>query len=518
VPGAPHPIQLQTTNYNLADGLGTNFIYTARADSRGRVWFGTDGKGLSVLEDGQIYNFQKADSIPLHTVYSITETLDGDICFVTDRDGIFRFDGANFSQIGLPLDLRDKEINNIVADPFGNVLLAHQSGVDIITPEHDVVRYQETATELLSPNLNAYFRDSTGAVWIAGLRKIIRYNPLSFANRNYPYNVLTDVHVFLTPVDFHQKHVYSSTENYLTFDFIGHWFSNPGEVSYRYMMEGLESGWKETRERSVTYQRIPPGSYKFILESTASGQYHSLNRISYDFTINKPFYQRIWFILLAALLLIAMLYFAFRWNELRVARAAALQRRQVESQLETLKAQINPHFLFNSFNTLVSVIEEDPHAAVEYVENLSDFYRSILKYREVNLIPISEELELLRSYGYLLQKRYGEALQLQIEGPWKEVFVVPLVLQILVENAVKHNVISERRPLRIHVRMRDDDTIIVENNLQTKQVAGESTGFGLQNIISRYTLLSNRRVEIGQTQQMFFVIIPVIRKDEIPDS
>ncbi len=514
----PHPFLLETTNYNLADGLGTNFIYTARADSKGRVWFGTDGKGLSVLQNGQIHNFQKADTIPLHTVYSITEDMSGDICFVTDREGVFCYDGSKFTSIALPLALQDKEINNIVADPLGNILLAHANGIDILTAEHHLVRYQESATDLLTPNLNAHFRDSSGAIWIAGQQKILRYNPLSSATRNYPYNVLTDVRVLLAPVDFHQRHTFSSSANYLTFNYIGLWYSNPRDVIYRYKIENLDPDWKETRERSVTYQHIPAGTYRFVLESSCSGQFTAPNTIYYEFTIKKPFYQTVGFLIISAMLVILTLYTLLRMREQRVQRAASLQRRQIESQLETLKAQINPHFLFNSFNTLVSVIEEDPHAAVEYVENLSDFYRSILQYREKNFIRLKDEIEIVKSYTYILQKRYGPALHIQYQQEWPEVWVVPLVLQILVENAVKHNVISERKPLEVLIRMHDENFILVENTLQKKQISEDSTGFGLQSIISRYALLCDRPVRVGQTPQVFYVLIPVLREDEIPDS
>jgi LytS/YehU family sensor histidine kinase len=199
-------------------------------------------------------------------------------------------------------------------------------------------------------------------------------------------------------------------------------------------------------------------------------------------------------------------------------KQASLQRRQIESQLQTLKAQINPHFLFNSFNTLVAVIEEDPEAAVEYVEHLSDFYRSILQYREKNLIPLREEIEIVNSYAHILRRRYGAALRIQLPDTTPDVWVVPLVLQILVENAVKHNVISERKPLQINIRMQDVHSIVVENTLQEKQISEDSTGFGLQSIISRYALLCDRPVSVGQTTELFYVIIPALQKDEVSDS
>jgi LytS/YehU family sensor histidine kinase len=318
-------------------------------------------------------------------------------------------------------------------------------------------------------------------------------------------------------VDFQEKNSFHANQDYLTFEYIGLWYTNAADVIYRYRVEGLDPDWKETRERSVTYQNIPPGSYRFVLQSSCSGNYTPANAISYEFVVRKPFYLTTVFLIIATLVVILIAYAILRARDQRVQKEASLQRRQVESQLETLKAQINPHFLFNSFNTLVSVIEEDPHAAVEYVENLSDFYRSILKYREKNLIPVQEEIEIVKNYTHILQRRYGKGLCMAVQEGLPEVWVVPMVLQILVENAVKHNVISEKKPLKVRIRMNDENSIIVENSLQRKQVTGSSTGFGLQNITSRYALLSDKQVTIGQTQDTFYVIIPVLHKDEIPD-
>lgn len=267
----------------------------------------------------------------------------------------------------------------------------------------------------------------------------------------------------------------------------------------------------------MTYQNIPPGKYRFVLESTCSGHFTAPNTISYVFTIRKPFYRTTAFLALSTLTLLLAGYLALRLRDRRIERAAALKRRQVEAQLQTLKAQINPHFLFNSFNTLVSVIEEDPATAVQYVEHLSDFYRSILQYREKTLIPLKEEIDIVRSYTYILHKRYGDGLIIHIADTWPDAWIVPLALQICVENAVKHNVISGNRPLRIGIRMEDERMIVIENTLQKKHVHEESTGFGLQSIIGRYALLGGHQVSVIEGKNTFKVAIPALLRDEIPD-
>lgn len=514
---APDRFRLQSTNYNLADGLGTNFIYTAFADARGRIWFGTDGNGLSVLEGSRITNFHEVDSTLLHSVYSIAEDASGQIWFVTDRDGVFRYDGDQFTVLSLPNPDLEQEISSLVADPHGNIVLAHTDGVDIITGDGHVVLYRSMGNDGFNPNLNAFCKDTSGAIWIAGESRILKYNALGSAVRNHPHTILSGVSVFLTPVDFTMDTVYRANENYLTFSFKGLWYTQPDAVSFRYKLVGLDPDWSHTRETSVTYQNLRPGSYQFVVESSGSGQFEASHGVSYAFQIRKPYYQTVWFVVLVGTLCILAVYFWLRVRDHRLQRASALERRQIESQLQTLKAQINPHFLFNSFNTLVSVIEEDPGAAVAYVEKLSDFYRSILQYREKNLIPLSEELDIVRTYAHLLKKRYGSALHLEIEEHWPETWIVPLVLQILVENAVKHNVISERRPLTIRIAQHPSGAVIVENNLQRKPAARDSTGFGLESLVSRYALLTRRPVQIGQTDNNFYVIVPVLEHHEVPD-
>jgi len=211
-----------------------------------------------------------------------------------------------------------------------------------------------------------------------------------------------------------------------------------------------------------------------------------------------------------------------RWwiksREKRSERQALLKKEMVESQLSALKAQINPHFLFNSFNTLITIIDENarnPDVAIEYVEKLSDFYRSILQYREQESISLEEEFELVRNFAYLLEKRYGHHLRLHMDKPEKETYILPLTLQMLVENAVKHNVISAQRPLDVYITIDDDNYVSVTNNLQPKSSSEPSTQFGLNSIIKQYQLLSDQKVIVEEGPGVFKVRIPIIKRTGI---
>ena len=194
-----------------------------------------------------------------------------------------------------------------------------------------------------------------------------------------------------------------------------------------------------------------------------------------------------------------------------IREKAELERHYVSSQLEGLRNQVNPHFLFNSLNTLIYLIPEDAGKAVNFVQKMSKVYRYVLESRDSKLIPLEEELEFLNSYIYLLKERFGENLQVHLKGLDQKpgMAIVPLTMQMIFENAIKHNVISTEKPLSIEVFF-ENDHLIVRNNLQRKNQVMDSTGIGLQNIKDRYRMLTDKAVEVIASQQYFTVVLPVI--------
>ena len=183
------------------------------------------------------------------------------------------------------------------------------------------------------------------------------------------------------------------------------------------------------------------------------------------------------------------------------------------AQFESLKNQIDPHFLFNSLNVLSSLIEENPQNAQRFTTSLSKIYRYVLEQKDKELISVTEELAFANTYMNLLKMRFENSLSFEvpevISNP--EGKVVPLSLQLLLENTVKHNVVSEQRPL--HIRIKDmGDYLIVENDLQKKEILQDRKGVGLQNIVDRYGILTSRKVLIEETKSTFSVSLPILTK------
>jgi ligand-binding sensor domain-containing protein len=499
-------------NYTNDDGLGTDFIYKVYVDRKGRTWFGTDGKGLSVLENGKITNYPIAHGQLIRAVYAITEDQRGHLWFSTAEQGLFEFDGQEFYPLNLQTGMRELSVTSLATDPNGNILIAHSSGIDLLDPvsRHLIYYDSEVGLNNLEPALNAISKDAQGNIYLGANNSIIRYKPASIPLEIHPRTVIRQVRVFFEPIDFHSIMNLDHNENSLIFEYIGLWYTAPEKVTYRYKLEGYDPEWIYSKDQQANYSSLPSGKYTFRVEAAENRDFKGVHEAIYTFTIGAPFWQRWWFITIISLFIITAIIAWGKWKSNRLQRAAQLQRERVESQMEVLKSQINPHFLFNSFNTLLSLIEEDSESAAEYVEHLSDFYRSLLAYRQKDLIPLQEELNLLRNFYYLLQKRFNDSIWMEIpEINGRPVFIPPLTLQMLVENAIKHNVVSKSKPLNITLTV-SDHSIVVRNNLQKKLTPEKSTHFGLQSIRSRYELLDKPGMQVEVTEAEFIVTLPII--------
>jgi two-component system, LytTR family, sensor kinase len=191
--------------------------------------------------------------------------------------------------------------------------------------------------------------------------------------------------------------------------------------------------------------------------------------------------------------------------------AEQLKRQNIESHFETLKNQVGPHFLFNSLNTLLVLIDEDVVQARIFVEKLSAYYRYTLQVNEKATVELNTEIELLTNYIFLLKCRFGENLILEINLPSDilQKHIIPLSIQMLVENAVKHNVISGQKPLTIKIYS-ENSFLVVENNLQQRDSLNSSNGIGLVNIRNRYEIVSLKTIRIEKSDSFFKVLLPLI--------
>lgn len=489
-------------------GLPSPFVYCSHRDPKGTLWFGTDGKGLSGLRpDGTLLSFREADGQAVQSVYALCGAGAYGMLVGTER-GLLSFDGQRFRALALRPGHTDPAVMGLAPIADGRILVAFDRGLALFDPATGQLLPIDPGTDLgvLNPNLHALSAAGSAHAWVGTEKGIVRLALPASSQWSIPLILHAEA---ADGRHLAAKERLAASDNTITFRFAGVWYAYPDAVRYRIRLDGYDREWQETRDRQAIYTRLPPGEYVFRVQTSTGGPFDALAERSFAFQVSTPFYKRWWFIAWSALAFAGLAFAGIRYRESRIRRQAGLRRERLEMQFEVLKSQINPHFLFNSLNSLLAIIEKDPREAARFVEDLSEFFRSVLTFRERESIPLKEEIAMAEHYGRLLSRRFGPALDLRIEVPDTRGMVVPLTLQLLVENAVKHNVASISKPLTVTIA-RTDDRLLVHNPRQPKQAVEPSTGIGLHNLRAQYQLLSDRPLEVTDKPTSFTVSVPIL--------
>jgi two-component system, LytTR family, sensor kinase len=204
--------------------------------------------------------------------------------------------------------------------------------------------------------------------------------------------------------------------------------------------------------------------------------------------------------------------FFIQWKE-NLLRTQSLEKANLEARYDTLRNQVNPHFLFNSLNTLLMLVNDNPLAS-KYVESISEIMRYMLQSRDKEAVLLRDELKIARDYVFIQQSRFGDKLNVEFEVPEKyyHYAIPPLALQMLLENAIKHNVVSKDDPLQVRVYIHENGFIVIENSVKEKIDKDPSTGVGLENIQNRYLHLTGKTIVANKENGKFVVMLPLFEK------
>lgn len=502
------------TNYTGIADIGSNYINYIFPDSKDRVWFATDGKGLTLFEKEKFTSLKQRSSGLGNVIYRIVEDPFNNLWYSTYRNGIVKYNGSSFYNYTTEQGLSDINITGL-AGTRDNIIVMHRDKLDIINAKTGGITYidDEQGIENINTDFNAYTTDREGNLYFISDSTICRYHA-SYYTALQPVILIDNVQLFLQEVQVQNGHSFAYDENNISFHYTGLYYSQSEEIRYQYKLENYDKNWVDTKDKTKNFPSLPPGNYTFRVRVSLNNNFSTAPEASFMFVIEKPFWANIWFILLCLAMLIVIILVIIKSRERAINKFNKLEREKIRSQLETLRSQINPHFLFNSFNTLISEIEEEPSKAVTYVEKLSDFYRSIVMNREKDLILLEEELDILNDYAFIQQKRYGRAVQITntvTEEQGKSYYITPLALQLLIENAIKHNVVSLETPLSIDVYIDKDEYLVVKNTIAKKLQEEKGSRMGLQNIRKRYELISRRAVMVEKDEQYFIVKIPLLK-------
>ncbi|OIN59113.1 hypothetical protein BLX24_11425 [Arsenicibacter rosenii] len=289
-----------------------------------------------------------------------------------------------------------------------------------------------------------------------------------------------------------------------------------------WLLNNIQANW--VRDRFSAYSQILGRSIVMAIwlcllgAGFTVGMYKTFIWFGFTAYDGQRLQYSIYFQVIVILIILAIHESIFAFDEWQqtVTETERLKKARLQSQFESLKQQINPHFLFNSLNTLSVLIEDSPKTASRFLDEMSHVYRYLLRANEEELTELRTELAFVRSYVYLLQIRHGDgfAVREQISDAWMDYRIAPLTLQLLVENAVKHNVILPEQQLVITMTVGDDGLLRVQNNLQRRAVPVVSDRVGLSNIVAKYRLLGDREVQVVEAEGNFNVVIPLLEPEK----
>ena len=498
------------------EGLGSDYIYQIFIDHNKRVWFATDGAGPAFYDKGKFISWnKKIPGLNSNVVYSIEQDINKGIWLTTLDNGVFLYKDDKWKQFGKNYGLDKGEFAGIGAQGNGHTVFVQSDRIFEYLPEHHFfIEYSKLTginVDSINTNINLVSKNKEGDILIPRQNGFLCFKTRLLKNSSSSQINIYKIQVFLQDVPMN-KHEFNYDQNQISIEFESSNFINTEKLYYRYRLVGLSKEWISTSDKKITYSNLSAGKYIFEVQVAHDVSFEHPNTDRYSFTIAQPFWQTWWFylLLISSVGYLIRTYVRFRESEIR--KFENIQKERMNFEYEQLKSQVNPHFLFNSLNTLVELIDEDSNKASDYTIHLSAMYRTLLSFRNRELISISEEMGLLDHYIFVQKCRFGDALQIQNTidiAHSKNKKIVPLALQLLVENAIKHNEVSKAKPLTVFISM-NDEYIIINNKLSPKISTEKGEGFGISNLQKRYLLLAEKEIIIENKSDHFVVKLPLL--------
>ena len=492
--------------------LGSNFpstyIYKVFSE-KGNLWLGTDGNGVFKYANQKIEKVLSADEHLKNSVYDMTSDGAGTIYAISLEYGVLKIHPQPL-KVELLEIFKSNDYNSFGVSADGEILLSTDKKIILANaklqrqfteyyfPTRLSGAFMHTFSEYTEPWL--YFASGNGLYAYRSRQTIF----------STPSLVLNDWEVNYVPRSFQDTRLSSGEQNHV-FRFATSSYRNPENQKIEVRLAGYEVNFRTINSREVNYPQLPPGKYILQARLSENGYTHPHTFELLEFKIAEPVYFQWWFILLCVLILSLSVFWFVRIRLKRLNQSRMAEQKLLESELSLLRNQVNPHFLFNSFNTLMNLIEQEPKEANEYLQRLSDFYRRMLEKNEDQVVTLDEELVLAREYCYLQKKRFGKSFNFveKIDKNSGKCLIPVLTLQLLIENAIKHNVISRSSPLNVILENKDG-YLCLRNKIAAKREPAEGTGLGLENIRKRFQSLFNAQIKIKENDGWFEVYLPII--------
>lgn len=464
--------KISRSNLTMQDSVTVssriNRIFGGRGDT---LWIGCMN-GLWCYDGKQLTYFGDRDPLLKNRVDDCAVDAAGALWLATHGNGIIIFHGKNCTQLtiknGLPSDI----CQALSIDSDGEIWAATNNGICRIRNLGGgyAIRNYNSSQGLMADDVNDLLRIGD-QLWAATDQGVICMNVDRLDRTMPPPQIhLSKVRVNGKPVEMITRaKELRYDENFIRFDFVGMTYGNFGNTVYRYRLLGLDTVWQVLQQRSIQFTTLPPGDYTFEVVALNSNGTPSAEPASYHFLIYPPYWRTWWFFTGLLLLIMISIYVIFRYRvrqlQRRETEKAEISKQIAEMKLQALRAQINPHFIFNAFHSIQHfILKQETHAAHKYLSKFAQLIRNVLEYSGEDFIPLSKEIETLRIYIELEALRFGEKLTYTIEiDPSIDtgaVRIPPMLIQPFVENAIWHGLMHKEGGGHLILRMQREPGLI----------------------------------------------------------
>lgn len=520
---------------NNKKSLASNIITAITVDTVGRIWLGSKREGLSIFNvtENNFTNLYPSDNTGLvsNKITCLSSDSKGNVWVGTDV-GLHKYNAIGKTPILKKLYTSEGGVHAdfafaIKEDAYGNMWSISPVALSMINTQNGNVK-NFTAQDMVVKNdigLGLLQTQSKKMIMLAA-GGYYEFNPTSFKEDSSKISVAITALKVLDQERFFENELrenkvinISWKENVFSFEFAALDFKRSDKIQYAYMLENFDKDWVSAGSRRyVSYTNIPGGNYVFKVKATADASNWGNVFTSIPIHISTPFYKTFWFILFNALATLSLIYFIYRYRLLQQraflkleTKAHVLEKEKTQVQYENLKQHLNPHFLFNSLTSLSSLIRTDQKLAINFLDGMSKIYRYILQSKDNETIALKEELKFIDAFIQLQKTRFenGLVVNINIDDAVAHKKIVPVTLQNLIENAIKHNIVDEDSPLVIDLYL-EDEYLVVKNNLQKKKFVDTSNKQGLESLQSLYKYLSDKPFTHQEKDGFYVVKIPLI--------
>lgn len=480
------------TRYSLKEGLSSNRVFSLYNDHKGTIWVGTSGKGISKIilpSDSDstvtIINYPPKEDLGSNTIRSILSDSKGSLFFASAGGGIIRYDGRNFTSITKKNGISSNNIYSLVLDNGENLWIGTEKGLDKISFESNYainkIRHYSRPEGFvgIETSQNAAMRDSAGNLWFGTIYGATKYNPAEDRPNHIPPKThITGIRLFFNRIEqtpygdslspwypIPAKLTLPYEQNHLSFDFVGISLRNPEGVRYSWKLEGFDDNWSPPSTlRDAVYSNLPPGHYTFRVRACNEDGIWNTEPQSFSFVITPPFWETWWFraAVISFIVLFVWLVFALRVRQVKRKNKVRLEKLELEKNIleleqKSLRLQMNPHFIFNSLNSIQGFIAQNDTAQAKwYLSKFAKLMRQILEHSRETYIPLSNEVSLLQNYLTLeklvLNDKLGFTIEVDDDIDPEIVSIPPMIVQPYIENALRHGIAHKHEQGRITVR------------------------------------------------------------------